>query len=125
MTPRSPNWFAAQEGETFAERRAIGGELAQTLRYGENPHQKAAFYSDGSKRPGVATATQVQGKELSYNNINDTDAAYELRRRVRRIGRSSSSSTPIPAAWPRPDLFKPTRKRWPAIPSRPSAASSR
>ena len=49
----------------------------QTLRYGENPHQQAAFYADGSKRPGVATARQVQGKELSYNNINDTEAAYE------------------------------------------------
>ena len=49
----------------------------QTLRYGENPHQQAAFYSDGSKRPGVATARMVQGKELSYNNIGDTEAAYE------------------------------------------------
>jgi phosphoribosylaminoimidazolecarboxamide formyltransferase/IMP cyclohydrolase len=48
------------------------------LRYGENPHQAAAFYVDGSDRPGVATARQVQGKELSYNNINDTDAAFEL-----------------------------------------------
>ncbi|MCL4128511.1 UNVERIFIED_CONTAM: hypothetical protein GTU68_011339 [Idotea baltica] len=50
----------------------------ETLRYGENPHQRAAFYVDGSGRPGVATATQHQGKELSYNNINDTDAAFEL-----------------------------------------------
>ena len=49
----------------------------QTLRYGENPHQQAAFYSDGSKRPGIATARMVQGKELSYNNIGDTEAAYE------------------------------------------------
>jgi phosphoribosylaminoimidazolecarboxamide formyltransferase / IMP cyclohydrolase len=52
--------------------------LAQTLRYGENPHQAAAFYTDGTNRPGVATAKQWQGKELSYNNINDTDAAFEL-----------------------------------------------
>ena len=59
-------------------RRAFAGQLAQTLRYGENPHQDAAFYLDGSKRPGVATARQLQGKELSYNNINDTDAAFEL-----------------------------------------------
>ncbi|MGI9386985.1 MAG: bifunctional phosphoribosylaminoimidazolecarboxamide formyltransferase/IMP cyclohydrolase, partial [Methyloligellaceae bacterium] len=51
---------------------------AQTLRYGENPHQWAAFYQSGDQRPGVATARQVQGKELSYNNLNDTDAAYEL-----------------------------------------------
>ena len=60
------------------KRRAFAGELKQTLRYGENSHQKAAFYTDGSNRPGVATAVQLQGKELSYNNINDTDAAFEL-----------------------------------------------
>ncbi len=59
-------------------RRAFAGTLAQALRYGENPHQTAAFYRDGSARPGVATAHQVQGKALSYNNINDTDAAFEL-----------------------------------------------
>ncbi|WP_299701098.1 bifunctional phosphoribosylaminoimidazolecarboxamide formyltransferase/IMP cyclohydrolase [uncultured Tateyamaria sp.] len=70
-------WMAAQVNET-PRRRTFGGQLAQTLRYGENPHQAAAFYTDGSARPGVATATQHQGKELSYNNINDTDAAFEL-----------------------------------------------
>ncbi|GGX41385.1 bifunctional purine biosynthesis protein PurH [Tateyamaria omphalii] len=70
-------WMAAQVGET-PRRRTFGGQLAQTLRYGENPHQAAAFYTDGSARTGVATATQHQGKELSYNNINDTDAAFEL-----------------------------------------------
>jgi phosphoribosylaminoimidazolecarboxamide formyltransferase/IMP cyclohydrolase len=48
------------------------------MRYGENPHQAAAFYSNGEQRPGVATATLLQGKQLSYNNINDTDAAFEL-----------------------------------------------
>ena len=52
--------------------------LKQSLRYGENPHQEAAFYTSGSARKGVATAHQIQGKELSYNNINDTDAAFEL-----------------------------------------------
>jgi phosphoribosylaminoimidazolecarboxamide formyltransferase/IMP cyclohydrolase len=71
-------WMAAAVGEETPRRRAFAGTLAQTLRYGENPHQQAAFYVDGSARPGVATATQLQGKELSYNNINDTDAAYEL-----------------------------------------------
>jgi phosphoribosylaminoimidazolecarboxamide formyltransferase/IMP cyclohydrolase len=71
-------WMAAAIGETTPRRRAFAGELAQTLRYGENPHQSAAFYLDGSNRPGVATAKQHQGKELSYNNINDTDAAFEL-----------------------------------------------
>ena len=74
---RSPTWFARQEGDTFPERLTISAERVQTLRYGENPHQQAAFYSDGSKRPGVATARMVQGKELSYNNIGDTEAAYE------------------------------------------------
>ncbi|NIZ09050.1 bifunctional phosphoribosylaminoimidazolecarboxamide formyltransferase/IMP cyclohydrolase [Pseudooceanicola sp. HF7] len=71
-------WMAGALEEAAPRRRVFGGELAQTLRYGENPHQKAGFYLDGSARPGVATATQVQGKELSYNNINDTDAAFEL-----------------------------------------------
>jgi len=71
-------WMAGAIGEETPRRRAFAGTLAQGLRYGENPHQRAAFYVDGSARPGVATATQLQGKELSYNNINDTDAAYEL-----------------------------------------------
>ena len=71
-------WMAAAIGTENPRRRAQAGTLAQSLRYGENPHQKAAFYHDGSARPGVATAVQHQGKELSYNNINDTDAAFEL-----------------------------------------------
>ena len=72
------NWMAGAIGLEAPRRRAVAGQLAQTLRYGENPHQEAAFYTDGTGRSGVATATQVQGKELSYNNINDTDAAFEL-----------------------------------------------
>ncbi|AZV79802.1 bifunctional phosphoribosylaminoimidazolecarboxamide formyltransferase/IMP cyclohydrolase PurH [Parasedimentitalea marina] len=72
------NWMANALELAAPKRRAFAGELKQTLRYGENSHQTAAFYTDGSNRPGVATATQLQGKELSYNNINDTDAAYEL-----------------------------------------------
>jgi phosphoribosylaminoimidazolecarboxamide formyltransferase/IMP cyclohydrolase len=71
-------WMAGAIGETTPRRRVFAGALAQGLRYGENPHQAAAFYADGSGRAGVATARQVQGKELSYNNINDTDAAFEL-----------------------------------------------
>ncbi len=71
-------WFAGQVGEAFPRRIAVGAELKQTLRYGENPHQQAAFYVTGEKRPGIATAVQLQGKELSYNNLNDTDAAFEL-----------------------------------------------
>ncbi|MBM3554514.1 MAG: bifunctional phosphoribosylaminoimidazolecarboxamide formyltransferase/IMP cyclohydrolase [Alphaproteobacteria bacterium] len=72
------SWFAGQLGEAFPTRLALGGALRQTLRYGENPHQQAAFYVGGAARAGIATARQVQGKELSYNNLNDTDAAYEL-----------------------------------------------
>ncbi len=67
-------WFARDT--PFPPRLTISGTLRQTLRYGENPHQSAAFYVTGT-RPGVATALQVQGKELSYNNLNDTDAAFE------------------------------------------------
>jgi phosphoribosylaminoimidazolecarboxamide formyltransferase / IMP cyclohydrolase len=71
-------WLAETLGETAPAWRAFGGRLAQELRYGENPHQRAAFYRSGERRPGVATAVQHQGKELSYNNLNDTDAAFEL-----------------------------------------------
>jgi phosphoribosylaminoimidazolecarboxamide formyltransferase / IMP cyclohydrolase len=69
-------WFAKQQAEGFPKRLTIAGTLRQGLRYGENPHQAAAFYVSDSRR-GVATAIQVQGKELSYNNLNDTDAAFE------------------------------------------------
>jgi phosphoribosylaminoimidazolecarboxamide formyltransferase/IMP cyclohydrolase len=69
-------WWAREQGEAFPERFAISGLRRQALRYGENPHQQAAFYVTGT-RAGVATAVQVQGKELSFNNLNDTDAAYE------------------------------------------------
>ncbi|HET7124114.1 MAG TPA: bifunctional phosphoribosylaminoimidazolecarboxamide formyltransferase/IMP cyclohydrolase [Bradyrhizobium sp.] len=71
------NWFSAQLETDAPDYRAFGGRLIQALRYGENPHQTAAFYRMPDPRPGVATARQVQGRELSYNNINDTDAAYE------------------------------------------------
>ena len=71
-------WMAEQRGDIFPESISIAGRRKQTLRYGENPHQLAAFYVlPNDKRPGVATAQQLQGKELSYNNINDTDAAFE------------------------------------------------
>ena len=72
------SWFAAELGEFAPARFSIGGQLAQTMRYGENPHQDAAFYRFPNPPVGVATAIQLQGKELSYNNINDTDAAFEL-----------------------------------------------
>ena len=78
------NWFAEQAGETFPDRVTLVLERRGVLRYGENPHQEAAFYTGGPVRPGIATASQLQGKALSFNNINDTDAAYEL---VAEIGR--------------------------------------
>lgn len=71
-------WFADRRDEPFPDRLAVGGRLKQRLRYGENPHQHAALYVGGPARPGVASARQIQGKELSYNNLNDTDAAFEL-----------------------------------------------
>ena len=71
-------WFAAQDGESFPERLTVAGRRRQILRYGENPHQQAAFYTDGSAPYGIADAVQVQGKALSYNNIADADAAWEL-----------------------------------------------
>ncbi len=88
------NWFAGQLGISAPAFYAQGGALKQTLRYGENPHQKAAFYSDDSGRLGVATARQIQGKELSYNNINDTDAAFEL---VAEFGAHSGGKKPVVA----------------------------
>lgn len=72
------NWFAQEAGEPFPPKLNLSGQLAEILRYGENPHQQAAFYTDGNSRHGVATARQLQGKQLSYNNLNDTDAAFEL-----------------------------------------------
>ncbi|MFD0916562.1 bifunctional phosphoribosylaminoimidazolecarboxamide formyltransferase/IMP cyclohydrolase [Pseudahrensia aquimaris] len=72
------NWMAEQFDVAEPANRAFGGPLLATMRYGENPHQQAALYGGGVARPGVTTARQLQGKQLSYNNINDTDAAFEL-----------------------------------------------
>jgi phosphoribosylaminoimidazolecarboxamide formyltransferase/IMP cyclohydrolase len=71
-------WLAGEVGERFPNRFVLGGQLRQVLRYGENPHQQAAFYVTEPPLPGMATARQVQGKELSYNNLNDADAAFCL-----------------------------------------------
>jgi len=71
-------WMATQQGDALPERVTLAGRRSETLRYGENPHQQAALYRMSDARPGVADAKQLQGKELSYNNLNDTDAAYEL-----------------------------------------------
>jgi len=75
-------WMNREAGETFPAVLTLAARHRQALRYGENPHQRAAFYTaiepGAPARPGIATATQLQGKELSYNNLNDTDAAFEL-----------------------------------------------
>lgn len=71
-------WFATQLPAEFPREISFAGTFKQSMRYGENPHQRAALYLTSEKRPGAATAEILQGKELSYNNINDTDAAYEL-----------------------------------------------
>ncbi|HEY7302331.1 MAG TPA: bifunctional phosphoribosylaminoimidazolecarboxamide formyltransferase/IMP cyclohydrolase [Xanthobacteraceae bacterium] len=71
------NWFSTNLADASPTWRTFGGRLIEALRYGENPHQSAALYRSAESRPGVATARQLQGKQLSYNNINDTDAAYE------------------------------------------------
>ncbi len=78
MTRPFPPGSPSQLGDAQPARKAIAGTLIQTMRYGENPHQAAAFYAAGPARPGVSNARQLQGKELSYNNIADTDAAFEL-----------------------------------------------
>ena len=72
------SWMSEALADPTPRRRVFAGALSQALRYGENPHQNAAFYTDGSLTPGVATAEQHQGKALSYNNINDTNAAFRL-----------------------------------------------
>jgi phosphoribosylaminoimidazolecarboxamide formyltransferase/IMP cyclohydrolase len=72
------NWLANIAGESAPPWRAFGGALVEAMRYGENPHQSAGFYAAPEPRPGVAAARQLQGKQLSYNNVNDTDAAFEL-----------------------------------------------
>ncbi|MDB5622546.1 MAG: purH [Devosia sp.] len=72
------SWFAQALEYPEIPYRSFSGTLREVMRYGENPHQWAGFYATGENRPGVATARQVQGKTLSYNNINDTDAAFEL-----------------------------------------------
>ncbi len=73
-------WFAfADSGERFPERWTLASRLKMPLRYGENPHQQAALYLPvGPVARGIAEAEQVQGKELSYNNLNDANAALEL-----------------------------------------------
>ncbi|MDE2017245.1 MAG: bifunctional phosphoribosylaminoimidazolecarboxamide formyltransferase/IMP cyclohydrolase [Hyphomicrobiales bacterium] len=72
------NWFAEAIGEATPDWRAFGGRLATPMRYGENPHQRAAFYLGPDAAPGsIAAATRLLGKEMSYNNVADADSALE------------------------------------------------
>ncbi len=71
-------WFARENGDEFPDRVVLAGTRKQLLRYGENPHQRAAFYASGAVPSGLAAAEQLQGKELSFNNLNDTDTALAL-----------------------------------------------
>jgi phosphoribosylaminoimidazolecarboxamide formyltransferase/IMP cyclohydrolase len=82
-------WMAGQAGEPFPRWIAFGGERAEPLRYGENPHQQGAFYRSAVRREGVATARRVQGEALSYNNIGDADGAFELAAEFDPAGRSA------------------------------------
>ena len=71
-------WMARRSGRAVPGAHRLCRRAQSLLRYGENPHQRAAFYVTDRSEPGLATAKQLQGKELSYNNLNDTDAACEL-----------------------------------------------
>ena len=123
------NWFAATIGEPTPDYRALGGRLLERMRYGENPHQSAAFYKTPERRAGVSTARQVQGKVLSYNNVGDTDAAFEC---VAEFDAARSAAVaiikhanPCGVAEGATLARSLSRRRCAAIPSRPSAASSR
>lgn len=71
-------WLGEATGELYGPHASMGGTRVTALRYGENPHQAAALYHSGEERPGASRANLVQGKPLSYNNISDADAAFEL-----------------------------------------------
>jgi phosphoribosylaminoimidazolecarboxamide formyltransferase/IMP cyclohydrolase len=78
LTPEG-TWLAARDSRlAFPDILHVRLEKVQALRYGENPHQRAAFYRDLALRGGLAFARQLQGKELSYNNLMDLQAAWEL-----------------------------------------------
>lgn len=71
-------WFASEREGHFPQRLTITGHLRETLRYGENSHQSAAVYATSPETPGLVSAKLLQGKELSYNNLADADAAFHL-----------------------------------------------
>jgi len=86
--PDIPAHFTDPAIAEFPKTLRISYPLAMPLRYGENPHQRAALYSDGSGT-GIAGATQLQGKELSYNNLVDLDACWDLARELDASGSTS------------------------------------
>ena len=92
------NWFSEQIDEPYLEFFAIGGRLQQKLRYGENPHQTAAFYTTPNSAPVSLHRIRSRARGLSYNNLNDTDAAYELVAEF-EAPPARLSSTPIRAVW--------------------------
>ena len=113
--------FELHGEDTFPQTLRLSFRKAFDLRYGENPHQKAALYSDGSGK-GIANGKQLQGKELSYNNIVDLQAAWDLAQEFDEtlcaiIKHTNPVERPWPVRWPRP-----TSARWNAIRCRRSAA---
>ena len=72
------NWFSKQNGQKIPTKIFNVANLKNELRYGENPHQKAVLYSFDNDNIGIIEAKKLQGKELSYNNINDADSAFEI-----------------------------------------------
>lgn len=90
-------WFNMSLGNATPDYFALGGVRQHSLRYGENPHQAAALYRLAGSGPGVGSAQQAQGKELSYNNINDTDAALAA---IREFGNSAPTCVIVKHANP-------------------------
>ena len=112
-------WYAREVGDDLPDRLVVAGRLRERLRYGENPHQSAALYLTAETGPSIATARQVQGKELSYNNINDADAAFELVSDLDRGapgGRHHQARQSLRRGARRRSRRAPTRRRSAAIP---------
>jgi phosphoribosylaminoimidazolecarboxamide formyltransferase/IMP cyclohydrolase len=85
--------FDSVRPEELPEQIVLGGRKQLSLRYGENPHQPGAFYSDSISPTGLAAARQLQGKELSFNNLLDLDGAWRLSEDVRRLLVSEGSAS--------------------------------
>ena len=119
----APAAAAAPDAKPFPSTLRINLPLAQSLRYGENPHQRAALYADGSGL-GIAGATQLQGKELSFNNLVDLDACWELAQEFDEPAVIIVKHTNPCGAATGATVLEAYRRLSPPIPSPPSAASS-